>query len=369
MMSGHFPEDPLRDVDELDLDRLISKAARPIVAFFTAPWCAPCHWIEPEIRDLAAAYGEWLDFVSVDVEAMPILAARYQINCLPAMMLIVRPNLVEQMDRLPELVIGYQTALDLATKLGLNRYLPVGSRREEGQIDLSFPAPSDKLDEIAEPPVGASVPLFNLHTSNNLDDQLITREPGERQAAVRDFHVAFNSTIGSFTAVRDAKLRWRLIDEERAEVIEAIEEGDLAALGGELCDLLYAIYGSAVAFGLLMPDIAMADREGTPALREPDKQTGRINRSVDRALVAIGSEDVERAHKAMFAVLVAAARVEADCGIDLDGFFAEVHRANMSKLGGGMSPDGKAQKPVGWTKPDLEGVLAAQRTAADSQGT
>ena len=74
---------------------------------------------------------------------------------------------------------------------------------------------------------------------------------------------------------------------------------------------------------------------------------------------------MERAYKAMFAVLVAVARVESDCGIDLAGFFTEVHRANMAKLGGGMTSDGKAQKPVGWNKPDLEGVLAAQRKAKD----
>ena len=361
-MFDPFSDSPVRDVDELDLDRLISEAARPIVAFFTAAWCAPCRWIEDEIRELAFGYGEWLDFARIDVDRSPLLTTRYQINCLPAMMLITRSTLVEQMDRLPELVIGFQTAADLAEKLGLARYCPEGFAKKDG-FGLSFPAPSTTLGEIEEPGDSAGPPAFDLHATHTLDDQLVTREPGDRQSAVRDFHVVFNSTIGSYTAVRDTKLRWRLIDKERAEVIEAIEEGDLGNLAGELSDLLYVIYGSAVAFGLSLPDISMQDQASTMALREPVKQIGRINRSVERALVAIASEDVERAYKTMFAVLVAIARVEADCGLNLDGFFAEVHRANMEKLSGGKTPDGKALKPAGWLKPDLAGVLAAQQAA------
>lgn len=59
----------------------------------------------------------------------------------------------------------------------------------------------------------------------------------------------------------------------------------------------------------------------------------------------------------------------AECGIDLDACFAEIHRSNMSKLGadgkpiindGVMRPDlpvGKVLKPSGWTAPDLTAVL------------
>lgn len=38
----------------------------------------------------------------------------------------------------------------------------------------------------------------------------------------------------------------------------------------------------------------------------------------------------------------------------------EVHRSNMTKVGGSVSPTGKIQKPEGWKPPDIAGVLRAQ---------
>jgi len=47
-------------------------------------------------------------------------------------------------------------------------------------------------------------------------------------------------------------------------------------------------------------------------------------------------------------------------GIPLDKVFEEVHRSNMAKLVDGKPlkrEDGKVIKPVGWTAPDIAGVL------------
>lgn len=47
-------------------------------------------------------------------------------------------------------------------------------------------------------------------------------------------------------------------------------------------------------------------------------------------------------------------------GIDGAPIAAEVHRANMAKLGGGARADGKITKPAGWTPPDIAGELRKQ---------
>lgn len=47
-------------------------------------------------------------------------------------------------------------------------------------------------------------------------------------------------------------------------------------------------------------------------------------------------------------------------GLDLEPFFDEVHRSNMTKIGGPIRPDGKRLKPPGWDPPDLAKVLARQ---------
>lgn len=45
------------------------------------------------------------------------------------------------------------------------------------------------------------------------------------------------------------------------------------------------------------------------------------------------------------------------CGVDADAVFAEVHRANMEKLGGPRRADGKLLKPPGWQPANVQGVL------------
>jgi predicted HAD superfamily Cof-like phosphohydrolase len=47
-------------------------------------------------------------------------------------------------------------------------------------------------------------------------------------------------------------------------------------------------------------------------------------------------------------------------GINGDPIAAEVHRANMTKVGGPIAPNGKCMKPEGWTPPDIEGELRKQ---------
>ena len=56
--------------------------------------------------------------------------------------------------------------------------------------------------------------------------------------------------------------------------------------------------------------------------------------------------------------VVEGCRVE--MGINGAPIAAEVHRANMAKVGGPISPQGKRLKPPGWTPPDIEGELRKQ---------
>ncbi|HRQ37784.1 MAG TPA: hypothetical protein PLD25_07700 [Chloroflexota bacterium] len=47
----------------------------------------------------------------------------------------------------------------------------------------------------------------------------------------------------------------------------------------------------------------------------------------------------------------------ATLGINADAVYAEVHRANMEKLGGPRRADGKLLKPVGWQPANVPRVL------------
>lgn len=56
-------------------------------------------------------------------------------------------------------------------------------------------------------------------------------------------------------------------------------------------------------------------------------------------------------------VLVVTYGAAVEFGVDLEPFFAEVHRSNMAKQGGPTREDGKKLKPPGWTPPDIAGIL------------
>lgn len=62
--------------------------------------------------------------------------------------------------------------------------------------------------------------------------------------------------------------------------------------------------------------------------------------------------------------VVEGARLE--FGVDGVPIAAEIHRANMAKVGGPVRGDGKRLKPPGWTPPDIESVLAKQSNLHDT---
>lgn len=115
---------------------------------------------------------------------------------------------------------------------------------------------------------------------------------------VRDFHQAFDQRIGEKPELPDPNercLRIRLLEEEFEEYLSGERKDDIVEIADALADIVYIACGTAVSYG-----------------------------------------------------------------IPLDDVFAEVHRSNMAKLVDGKvirRPDGKVQKPEGWTPPDLEGVL------------
>lgn len=87
-------------------------------------------------------------------------------------------------------------------------------------------------------------------------------------------------------------LRISLVAEELNELEIGMGYDDLTHVADDLCDLLYVVIGTAVAYGM-----------------------------------------------------------------DLEPLFDEVHRSNMAKAGGPLSPQGKQLKPEGWTPPDLAPIL------------
>jgi predicted HAD superfamily Cof-like phosphohydrolase len=122
---------------------------------------------------------------------------------------------------------------------------------------------------------------------------------------VRQFHEVFGLLHPDRPALLPAEVgrhRQLLLEEEAAEVGEAVRGGERHEIAHELADVVYVAYGTAISYG-----------------------------------------------------------------IDLDEVLAEVHRANMSKLGPDGQPilraDGKVQKGPGFRPADVAAIVACQATA------
>jgi predicted HAD superfamily Cof-like phosphohydrolase len=124
----------------------------------------------------------------------------------------------------------------------------------------------------------------------------------EAQTMVAEFHRRFDIALEVAPTLPESatrSLRVALIQEEFAELREALAGGSLESVAKELADLLYVVYGTALA-----------------------------------------------------------------CGIDMEPVFREVHRSNMSKIGGHKRADGKWVKPPTYSPARLEPILAAQSAQA-----
>lgn len=74
------------------------------------------------------------------------------------------------------------------------------------------------------------------------------------QQMVTDFHRAFGLAVRDHPTIDvepwEVELRHRLIDEERAELRQAMDTRDLESIAHELADLAYVVIGTSLHYGI-----------------------------------------------------------------------------------------------------------------------
>jgi predicted HAD superfamily Cof-like phosphohydrolase len=75
---------------------------------------------------------------------------------------------------------------------------------------------------------------------------------------------------------------------------------------------------------------------------------------------ALSQRDIEAVAKELADLLYVVYGTAVSCGIDMAPIFREVHRSNMSKVGGHKRADGKWIKPSDYSPAHLQPILAAQ---------
>jgi thioredoxin 1 len=79
--------EPLKLTDD-NFDQLALKAERPVLVDFWAAWCGPCLKVGPVLEEIASEQDDFI-VAKVNVDDYPALAAKYEVQSIPTMVLLV----------------------------------------------------------------------------------------------------------------------------------------------------------------------------------------------------------------------------------------------------------------------------------------
>ena len=98
------------EVNDKSFDETVIKASVPVLVDFWAPWCAPCHMVAPVVEELANEYEGKANFVKVNVDGAPMIAARYGIQSIPTLILFKDGKPMQQ-------IVGFRPKSELKKHL------------------------------------------------------------------------------------------------------------------------------------------------------------------------------------------------------------------------------------------------------------
>ena len=108
-------------------------------------------------------------------------------------------------------------------------------------------------------------------------------------------------------------------------------------------------------FDIAVHALPLVPDEATRSLR-----VRLIQEEFDELQEALSRRDTVSVAKELADLLYVVYGTAVSCGIDMEPVFREVHRSNMSKVGGHKRADGKWVKPATYSPARLEPILVAQ---------
>ena len=107
-------------------------------------------------------------------------------------------------------------------------------------------------------------------------------------------------------------------------------------------------------------DIPVGDRPFIPDEAIRQLRVRLIQEEFDELQEAMAAQDLPAVAKELADLLYVVYGTAVSYGLDMDPIFREVHRSNLSKVGGYKREDGKWVKPPTYSPADVTSLLASQ---------
>ena len=100
------------EVTEENFSEVVENAKKPLVIDVYSTSCGPCRMMEPILKELSAQYKDSVQFVKINCDTQPELAAKYNVTALPTI-LFVKPG----EDAVALKTTGFTSKKDLDAKI------------------------------------------------------------------------------------------------------------------------------------------------------------------------------------------------------------------------------------------------------------